>query len=408
MTFLKYFSYGKGVHGRAIDARLSMKLLSLSLFCVYVLFDVDSRVALCRGWDARAIAFTRRRGSFKLRLPQRFLLFALSLSLCVSRASFASSLSAVYFCISERMGNVTSQSHLVVNVCKAFSLFVFCSVSLFRNGEGPFYLPRASLSLQHLVDIPSHSPGSDGPHLPYGSPSSPLDMELVAMGDGYNGASPPRPSSPVGSPALPLEPHGWPTLREFPKWYWKRLTGWDQSLDVYFFRPHYEQLIALLFAAATLVVLGALQHYLFIPLVDGSLAIFVPAIGATVTCIFGAPKHPVSQPRNIIIGHVSAGVIGISLMNLFLLMPQQPYGVDLAGAIGVGLHQIVMIFTNTLHPPASATVVSAVHASYESFYNDKGFIYCVTPCITGPILIIILAILLNNLVPSRSPYPVYW
>lgn len=195
---------------------------------------------------------------------------------------------------------------------------------------------------------------------------------------------------------------------EFFRWYWRRLTGWDQSLNVYGFKPHYDQLIALLFTATTLVVLGLVQHYVFTPLVDGTLAIFIPALGATCTCLYAVPKLPISQPRNILIAHVSAGVIGISLVNIFLYVPEQPYGANLAGAVGVGLHQLFMIFTNTLHPPASATVVSAVQASYQTYFLDRGFLFCLTPCATGSLVVIIMAILLNNLVPSRSPYPVYW
>eukprot|EP00796_Vickermania_ingenoplastis_P006313 gene6313-4543_t len=207
---------------------------------------------------------------------------------------------------------------------------------------------------------------------------------------------------------LPVAPYGWPRPQEFPRWYWKRLTGLDQSLNVYFFKPHYDQLIALLFTATTLVVLGLIQYYVFTPLINGSLNIFLPAFGATCTCLFAVPKLPIAQPRNVLIAHFSAGVIGISCVNILRYAPEQPYGTNIAGAIGVGLHQLFMIYTNTLHPPASATVVSAVQASYQTYYQDRGFLFCVTPCLSGSVVVLVCAIILNNLVPSRSPYPVYW
>eukprot|EP00796_Vickermania_ingenoplastis_P006315 gene6315-4545_t len=301
-------------------------------------------------------------------------------------------------------------------LCNAFEwLNAFLLSALF------YFFGFVAIPIGHVARMAQAvDPHPEEPELPHaGSPVSPAEPEVkgeaVVEFDPYTPATPPTTSPPTleppqqpTPPALPLEPHGWPTLREFPKWYWKRLSGWDQSLDMYFFRPHYEQLIALLFTCITMLMLGLVQHFIFIPMVHGSFEIFIPALSSTCTCLFAVPKLPVSQPRNIIIGHVSAGFIGISLMNLFLLMPQQPYGVNLANAIGVGLHQLFMIYTNTLHPPASATVVSAVQASFESFHHDRGFIYCLTPCFTGSVVVITCAIILNNLVPSRSPYPVYW
>lgn len=210
------------------------------------------------------------------------------------------------------------------------------------------------------------------------------------------------------SDELPTAPYGWVSLNEFPRWYWKRLTGSDQSLNAYTFSFNWDQLIAFVFTVFTLVIFAIVQNYLFTPLINGSLNIFIPAFGATCTCLFSVPKLPISQPRNVLIAYVSAGVIGTTLLNALIYLPEQPYGVHLAGAIGVGLHQIFMVFTDTLHPPASATVVSAVEASFQTYYHDRGYLFCVTPCISGSILVILMAILLNNLVPSRSPYPQYW
>lgn len=225
---------------------------------------------------------------------------------------------------------------------------------------------------------------------------------------GSRAPSPAPSSTSTESDDLPVAPYGWVPLKEFPRWYWRRLTGFDQSLDAYTFSPNWDQLIGLIFTAITLVVLGIIQNYVFTPLINGSLNIFLPAFGATCTCLFAVPKLPISQPRNVLISYVSAGVIGISVVNAFINLSKQPYGIHLAGAIGVGLHQIFMVFTGTLHPPASATVVSAVEASFQTYFQDRGYLFCVTPCITGSIVVILMAILLNNLVPSRSPYPQYW
>lgn len=207
---------------------------------------------------------------------------------------------------------------------------------------------------------------------------------------------------------LPEAPYGWVSCAEFPKWYTKRLFGFDQSLDAYTFVFRWDQLIAFLFTGITLTVLIILQYYVFRHFADDTLDIFIPAFGATCTCLYANPTSPVSQPRSVIVAHLSAGVIGIAVVNAFTEMNRQPYGQHLAGAIGVGLHQIFMSCTHTFHPPASATVLSATTAAFQPYFHDRGFMFCVTPCLSGAVVCVIMAVFLNNLVPTHSPYPQYW
>lgn len=203
-------------------------------------------------------------------------------------------------------------------------------------------------------------------------------------------------------------PHGWPSVRQFPSWYWRRLTGFDQSLDVYGFYPSWDQLIAFVFVCVTLVLMGLIEHYGFYPLVNHSLSAFLPAFGATCTVVFAVPKAPIAQPRNVIVAHVTAAIIGIALTNAFRPVRKQPFGQHCAGAIGVALHLVLMMFTNTMHPPASATVISAATSTINAYYKDEGFLFVITPVLFGAVFTSVCAWLLNNLVPSRSPYPQYW
>lgn len=277
------------------------------------------------------------------------------------------------------------------------------------HANAPPFLPNFSFRTHSVLQTPREGLSKEPFH---GSFRDSLRESLARSGMGSHRdsrlPSPVSPSSSGESDNLPEAPYGWVPLKEFPRWYWTRLTGIDQSLDAYTFAPCWDQLIGLLFTLTTLVVLGLIQNYAFTPLINGSLNIFIPAFGATCTCLFAVPKLPISQPRNVLISYVSAGVIGITVVNAFVSMSEQPYGNHLAGAIGVGLHQIFMVYTGTLHPPASATVVSAVEASFQTYFQDRGYLFCVTPCISGSIVVILMAIMLNNLVPSRSPYPQYW
>lgn len=191
-------------------------------------------------------------------------------------------------------------------------------------------------------------------------------------------------------------------------WYGGRLTGFDQSLNVFGFYPSWELLLSFLFVATTLAVMGVIESYTFAKHLDSAIGIFIPAFGASSTVVFAVPKAPIAQPRSVILSHVSAALIGVALANAFAGVDHQPFGYHCAAAIGVGLHLALTQTTNILHPPASATVVTAaVHPLWGRFH-DRGFLFVVAPVLLGSLCVVLFAGLLNNLVPSRSPYPQYW
>lgn len=220
--------------------------------------------------------------------------------------------------------------------------------------------------------------------------------------------APPPPPAPPSGEELPKPPHGWPPLREFPRFYWKRVTGFDQTLVSYGFFPSWQLPIAFVFCCITMVVLSMIDYYGFYPLANHMLSSFLPALGASTTVVFAEPLLPMAQPRNIIFAHVTAGVIGAALTNAFRDVPDQPFGQHCAASIGVGLHLALMQLTNTIHPPASATVVTVATQELNSYFQDQGFFFVVTPVLLGSVIVVVMSWLLNNLVPARGPYPQYW
>jgi CBS-domain-containing membrane protein len=68
----------------------------------------------------------------------------------------------------------------------------------------------------------------------------------------------------------------------------------------------------------------------------------------------------------------------------------------LAVSTTIGLMQL----THTLHPPAGATplVILMTSASWKFFF---------TPVLTGSLLLVLCAVVFNNLAHDRS-YPKYW
>ncbi len=81
----------------------------------------------------------------------------------------------------------------------------------------------------------------------------------------------------------------------------------------------------------------------------------VAALGATTFMIFTMPHRVSTRPRYVIGGYVMAAITGI-LVNFAFKLPE-PQGQILAtfivGAITVGITSLLMVSTNTEHPPAA-------------------------------------------------------
>ena len=129
------------------------------------------------------------------------------------------------------------------------------------------------------------------------------------------------------------------------------------------------------------------------------LVMIIGSFGASAVLIYGAKKAPLSQPRNLIGGHVLSAIVGVACFQYFGTMP------ILASALAVSLAIALMQLTKTLHPPGGATALIAVIGS-DSIHN-LGYYYAIVPALSGAVVMLIVALLVNNLAPSRS-YPKYW
>lgn len=121
-------------------------------------------------------------------------------------------------------------------------------------------------------------------------------------------------------------------------------------------------------------------------------AIIAP-IAASCVLIFGAHKGAFSQPRQIIGGHVISSVLAIILLHTIGNHSYASTGLTLAVTL------IVMGFTKTLHPPAAASAIVAMHSGANWHY-----LVCIICC---SILLVLISILYNNLFKHRQ-YPQYW
>ena len=77
----------------------------------------------------------------------------------------------------------------------------------------------------------------------------------------------------------------------------------------------------------------------------------------------------------------------------------------LAAAIAVSLAIAAMLATNTVHPPGGATALIAVIGGQQ--IHDLGFLYPVLPVGAGAVVLLLVALLVNN-IPRGRRYPLYW
>ena len=128
-------------------------------------------------------------------------------------------------------------------------------------------------------------------------------------------------------------------------------------------------------------------------------SLLIGSFGATAVLVYGAIRSPLAQPRNVLGGHVLSALVGV--------LSYQIAGdiIWLAAAIAVATAIALMHVTKTLHPPGGATTLIAVIGG-DSIHH-LGYYYALIPVGLGALLLLAVALLVNNLQPRRR-YPEFW
>jgi CBS-domain-containing membrane protein len=129
------------------------------------------------------------------------------------------------------------------------------------------------------------------------------------------------------------------------------------------------------------------------------LTLIIGSFGASAVLVYGAIKSPLAQPRNLLGGHIISGLVGVACYKLF------GGALWIAAAFAVSLAITAMLATKTLHPPGGATALIAVIGGEK--IHDLGFLYALVPAGAGALVLLIVALLVNNLARDRR-YPEYW
>ena len=122
----------------------------------------------------------------------------------------------------------------------------------------------------------------------------------------------------------------------------------------------------------------------------------IGSFGASSVLIFGAVQSPLAQPRNLVGGHVISAIIGVTIYKTL------PNTLWLTAPLAVSLSIVMMQLTKTLHPPGGAAALIAIIGTDK--VKQLGYLYVLSPVLTGTLILLVVALVFNNLTPNRK-YP---
>jgi CBS domain-containing membrane protein len=122
----------------------------------------------------------------------------------------------------------------------------------------------------------------------------------------------------------------------------------------------------------------------------------IGSFGASAVLVYGATNSPLAQPRNLVGGHLVSAIVGVTMHKLI------PGEIWLSSALAVSTAIVMMQITKTIHPPGGATALIANIGSEK--IKALGFMYVISPVFTGVLILLIVALIFNN-IPKNRFYP---
>ena len=146
-----------------------------------------------------------------------------------------------------------------------------------------------------------------------------------------------------------------------------------------------QSILAGVFSIITIGILTLLTY-------KTELGIFlIASFGSSMVLLYGYPESPFAQPKNVFFGHLITAIIGLIILYFLPL----PIFITIPIAVGFGVG--FMILFNVTHPPAGGNPIIVIVGSVS-------FDYLFSPVITGSIIIILSAIIINRFILKKS-YP---
>ena len=122
---------------------------------------------------------------------------------------------------------------------------------------------------------------------------------------------------------------------------------------------------------------------------------FIAPMGASAVLLFAVPASPLAQPWSIVGGNVMAALVGVACVHLF---GSAGAVAALAAAVTIAL----MFALRCLHPPGGAVALTAVLGGPT--IERLGWGFALWPVAVDSLLMVVLALLFNNLAGRRYPH----
>lgn len=122
---------------------------------------------------------------------------------------------------------------------------------------------------------------------------------------------------------------------------------------------------------------------------------FIAPMGASAVLLFAVPASPLAQPWSIVGGNLVSALIGVSCA---LWLGPTGLAAGMAGALAIA----AMFALRCLHPPGGAVALTAVLGGPA--VSQLGYGFALWPVAANSILLLLLALLFNNLMQRRYPH----
>ncbi len=157
------------------------------------------------------------------------------------------------------------------------------------------------------------------------------------------------------------------------------------------FREHFWSFIGAFIGIGLIALLQSYQ----LPATEN--IFLIGSFGASAVLVYGAIQSPLAQPRNLVGGHVVSAIVGVTVGKLL------PDVIWLTAPTAVAFSIVAMQITRSLHPPGGATALIAVSGGQQ--ITQLGYLYVLTPVFSGALILLLVALLFNNITKKRH-YPV--
>ena len=149
------------------------------------------------------------------------------------------------------------------------------------------------------------------------------------------------------------------------------------------------------------VTITILAYITFQSILSGSIyGLWLAAsFGSSVVVVFGYPDNEFAQPKNVLLGHLLCGLVGVIFVILFKISQDRTI-FFLAIGLAVGIAVMLMMAFEITHPPAGANTIVVMLA-------QDSFQFLIFPVMVGAITIIVGAVIYNRLILKKN-YPLKW